>query len=99
MTKWMWLIAGALWLQSPALADVSSQSNPEAPRKFEKTEFEAVVKNIKKDKQQITVEVEGIEYRLTASKSNLTMLKTGDKVKVYLRGNGEDKIAWKVVKK
>lgn len=100
MKKGFWLVAGMLLLQTPGWAgDVSSQANPEAARKFEKTEFDAVVTSIKKDKNQVTVEVDKVEYRLTAPKSNLTNLKTGDKVKVYLRGNGEDKIAWKLVKK
>ena len=78
---------------------VSTQKNPESIRKFDKTEFEAVVTNIKLAKNQVTVAVDGVEYRLKAPKSNLATIKTGDTVKVYLRGNGEDKEAWKLVKK
>ena len=88
------------FLSTTAYADgISSQTNSESARKFDKTEFEAVITNIKLEKNQVTVTVDGIEYRLKAPKSNLATLKTGDNVKVYLRGNGEDKEAWKLVKK
>ena len=94
------VILTCMFLGTAAYAEnVSTQQTPESARKFEKTEFEAVVTNIKLEKNQVTVAVDGVEYRLKAPRSNLATLKVRDKVKVYLRGNGEDKEAWKLVKK
>src|SRR4051812_43520823 len=85
--------AGTAIAADAAGTSVSTQTDPEHARKFDKTEFDAVITSIKKDKQAVTVRVDGIEYRLKAPMANLAFLKTGDKVKVYLR-NKEDKEAW-----
>jgi len=93
-------LAFCLVVAIPASAgSVSSQSNPEAARIFEKTEFDAVVRWVNVKKGFVVVkDDEGIEHRLKFKREHLTSLKHQDKVRVHLRGDGKDKEAYKIVK-
>ena len=62
-------------------------------------DFEAEIINVDQQRGQVVVRyLDTVERRLEATKANVATLKTGDHVRVYLRGAGNDNEAWKLVK-